>query len=116
MMRQLGGSFGIALITTFVDRRMAYHRNVLADNINLYNNSFLSRIQSMAHTLISQGNSPEQARSMAYGAVQGTMMKQSLLMSYTDVFWIVGVFFLILIPLLLFQKFKSQNAGSLAAH
>jgi DHA2 family multidrug resistance protein len=51
---------------------------------------------------------------MAYGAVEGSVMKQSLLMSYTDVFWIVGVFFLVLIPLLLFQKYKPQAAGAMA--
>jgi DHA2 family multidrug resistance protein len=117
MMRQLGGSFGVALITTFVDRRIAYHRNILAANINPYNNSFLERLRGITHALAGQGKNPEQAHQMAYGAVQGTMMRQSLLMSYADVFWIVGVFFLILIPLLLFQKFKPQeSAGGMMAH
>jgi DHA2 family multidrug resistance protein len=114
MMRQLGGSFGIALITTFVDRRVAYHRNILATNVNPYNNSSIQRIQGMAHSLMSQGNSAGEASRMAYGAVEGSVMKQSLLMSYTDVFWIVGVFFLVLIPLLLFQKYKPQAAGAMA--
>lgn len=115
MMRQLGGSFGIALITTFVDRRAAYHRSLLVEQANLYNNNFLDRVKGMIHGFISSGNSGEQATHMAYGAVQGTIMRQSLLMSYTDVFWIVGVFFLVLIPLLLFQKFKPRQAA-LAAH
>jgi DHA2 family multidrug resistance protein len=114
MMRQLGGSFGIALITTFVDRRVAYHRNILATNVNPYNNSSIQRIQGMAHSLMNQGNSAGEASRMAYGAVEGSVMKQSLLMSYTDVFWIVGVFFLVLIPLLLFQKYKPQAAGAMA--
>lgn len=114
MMRQLGGSFGVALITTFVDRRMAYHRNILATNINPYNNNLLDRVKGMAHAFIGQGNTPDEAKHMAYDAVQGTLMRQSLLMSYTDVFWIVGVFFLILIPLLLFQKFKPQTSGMMA--
>jgi DHA2 family multidrug resistance protein len=116
MMRQLGGSFGVALITTFVDRRMAYHRNVLSENVNAYNDSLLSRLQGLFHQFVGQGYSPDKAHSMAYEAVQGTMTRQSLLMSYTDVFWIVGAFFLILIPLLLFQKFKPQTAGGMAAH
>jgi DHA2 family multidrug resistance protein len=114
MMRQLGGSFGVALITTFVDRRVAYHRNILAANINPYNRSLLERVQGIAHSLMGQGDSRQHAMKMAYGAVQGTMMKQSLLMAYTDVFWIVGVFFLVLIPLLLFQKFKPQQGGMMA--
>lgn len=116
MMRQLGGSFGVALITTFVDRRVAYHRNILSENINPYNNSLISRVQGIAHSFIGRGFAPGEAKHMAYGAVQGTLMKQSVLMSYADVFWIVGIFFLVLIPMLLFQKFKPQTGGMAAAH
>src|SRR5699024_950424 len=47
MMRQLGGSFGIALITTFVDHRTAHHRNILAENINNYHQAFLQQLQAM---------------------------------------------------------------------
>lgn len=115
MMRQLGGSFGVALITTFVDRRAAFHRNILITNANPYNDNFINRVKNAAHAFIGQGNSPEQATHMAYGSVQGSIMKQSMLMSYTDVFWIVGAFFVILIPLLLFQKYKQQT-GSAMAH
>lgn len=111
MMRQLGGSFGIALITTFVDRRAAFHRSILSANINAYNNNLSARIAGMVHAFMGQGSSREQATHMAYGAVQGTVMRQGQLMAYTDVFWIVGVFFILLVPLLLFQKFKPQRMG-----
>lgn len=113
MMRQLGGSFGVALITTFVDHRVAYHRNILADNINNYNPAFLDRIKGMIGQFMGQGHSFQDAYQMAYGAIKGLVMKQSMLMSYTDVFWIVGIFFLLLIPLLLFQKFKPQASGAM---
>lgn len=116
MMRQLGGSFGVALITTFVDRRTAFHRNILITNANDYNNSFLERMNGIVHSLIGQGYSQGAAHHTALEAVQGTIMKQSYLMSYTDVFWMVGIFFIILIPLLLFQKFKPQSNAALAAH
>ena len=117
MMRQLGGSFGVALITTFVDRRLAFHRNILATNVNNYDNSFISRFQGLVHGLMGKGFSSGAAHHAAYEAINGAVMKQSLLMSYTDVFWMVGIFFLILIPLLLFQKFKRSDAGkAIAAH
>lgn len=116
MMRQLGGSFGIALITTFVDRRMAYHRDILMTNMNPYNPAFEQRYQGMVHFLTGKGYYIGQAKHMAYGALNGSMMKQSLLMSYTDVFWIVGIFFIILIPILLSQKYRPQVGGMAGAH
>lgn len=106
MMRQLGGSFGIALITTFIDRRVAYHRDILASNINPYNPAFSTRFNSMLHNFMAQGFDLHHARQMAYAAIEGVTMKQTMLMSYTDVFWLVGIFFLSIIPIIYFQKFK----------
>lgn len=111
MMRQLGGSFGIALITTFVDHRVAHHRNVLADNINNYNPAFLEQLKGMVAQFMGLGHSHQEAFQMAIAAVKGSVLKQSMLMSYTDVFWIVGIFFLLLIPLLLFQRYRPQASG-----
>lgn len=116
MMRQLGGSFGVALITTFVDRRSAYHRDMLMTNVNNYNDSFLHRIQGMVHSLMQQGYGFAEAHKTALEAIQGAVMKQSFLMSYTDVFWMVGVFFIFLIPLLLFQKYNPQSSAGVPAH
>lgn len=110
MMRQLGGSFGVALITTFVDHRVAFHRNILATNINNYNPAFVQQSQGMVAKFMSLGHSHQQAYQMALESANGQLMQQSFLMSYTDVFWIVGVFFIILIPLLLFQRFDANAA------
>jgi len=41
MMRQLGGSFGIALITTLIHLRQGYHRSILLENVNQYNPDFV---------------------------------------------------------------------------
>lgn len=109
MMRQLGGSIGIALITTFVDRRYMFHQTVLTANLNNYNNSFLQRFNGMVHQFIERGFDAGKAQQMAYKALEGTMQRQSMLMSYTDVFWVVGIFFLCIIPLIAFQKMKHQQ-------
>ena len=111
MGRQLGGSFGIALITTFIDRRMAYHRDILINHINPYNSNFIERFNMLWHGFMSKGYDFLQARQMAYQAMDGMLMKQAALLTYADVFWIVGVFFLCIIPLLYFQKFnRGQTA------
>jgi DHA2 family multidrug resistance protein len=50
------------------------------------------------------------AQQMAHKAIDGSVMQQTALLSYADVFWMVGVFFLFVIPLLFLQKFaKSTN-------
>jgi DHA2 family multidrug resistance protein len=116
MARQLGGSFGIALITTFLDRRMAYHRNTLIDHVNPYSNAFNERFSAYQHGFLAKGFDINQATEMAYKALDGAVMKQTSLLSYADVFWIVGVFFLFVIPLLYLQKFKKNAPLPSGAH
>jgi MFS transporter, DHA2 family, multidrug resistance protein len=111
MARQLGGSFGIALITTFLDRRIAFHRDMLIENINPYSNSFNERFYQYYHGFLSKGYDLTQAKSLAYKALDGVVMQQTALLSYGDVFWIVGIFFLLVIPLLFFQKFRAGKTA-----
>lgn len=106
MMRQMGGSVGIALITTFVDRRFLFHQTMLAPAMNPYNPVFNQRVSAMTRAFMVQGMDAIGARQSAYASLHGELLRQSMLMSYTDVFWIVGIFFVFLIPLVAFQKMK----------
>jgi DHA2 family multidrug resistance protein len=115
MMRQLGGSLGIALITTFVDQRFMFHSTILRANLNAYNDAFVQRFNGLLHGFMSKGFGEGKAREMAYAAVDGITRQQSMLLSYTDVFWIVGIFFLCIIPLIAFQKYKAGGSNAAAA-
>lgn len=116
MARQLGGSFGIALITTFLDRRMFFHRNRLIEDINPYNPSFTERFQGFVHGFMAKGYDSSQAQQMAHKAMDGAVMQQTALLSYADVFWMVGIFFLFVIPLLFLQKMTKSNGLPVGTH
>ncbi|HET8573240.1 MAG TPA: DHA2 family efflux MFS transporter permease subunit [Edaphocola sp.] len=116
MARQLGGSFGIALITTFLDRRMFMHRSRLVENINPYNSTYAERFHNFVMGFISKGYDMDHARQMAAKAMDGAVMQQTALLSYADVFWMVGVFFLMVIPLLFLQKIAKAGALPSGAH
>src|SRR5207253_5145604 len=55
MMRQLGGSFGIAIITTVLHLREGYHRSILLENINEYNPAFIDRLNAMQQGFMAKG-------------------------------------------------------------
>src|ERR1700754_2270570 len=84
MMRQLGGSFGIAALTTVIHIRQASHRSNLLSNINPYNNSFIQRMQMLEHGFMAKGKSALDATQMAYRAIEGAVTRQSLLLTYDD--------------------------------
>lgn len=116
MMRQLGGSFGVALVTTYIHRSQAEHRNALLTNINEYNPAFNERFQSLYNNLLSKGFDAGKAKALAMKAIDGTILKQTYLMTYTDTFWFIGAFFVICIPLLYLQKFNRNAKVPIDAH
>ena len=116
MMRQLGGSFGIALITTFIHLRQGHHRVNLISHINQYEPAFTERFNMMVNRFISKGYALADAQTLAYKAIEGTVVKQTYLMTYMDAFWFVGIFFLFCIPLLYLQKFNRKAKVPVDAH
>ncbi|RKR80574.1 DHA2 family multidrug resistance protein [Mucilaginibacter gracilis] len=109
MMRQLGGSFGIAGLATSIHIGQATHRNFLLENINSYNNAFLSRMQFYISGFINKGYSSLQARNMALKVVDNTVNKQASLMAFADSYRWLGVVMLCCIPLIFLQGLKKKQ-------
>ena len=106
MMRQLGGSFGIALITTFMVHQNVVHRSALVSHIASDNPDVQQRVQGMQHNYISKGMAPDVALKSAYQALEYMVMKQAAVLSYMDVFLYLGFMFLLCIPFVLMVKEK----------
>lgn len=115
MMRQLGGSFGIAAVATFISHRAAFHRSTLLENISIYDTETQQRLTQFTGAFIQKGYDYNTAHLMATKALDGALIRQSMLLSYMDNFWIVGVFFICCIPLLLLQPRTKPKAVISAA-
>ncbi|MEO6168483.1 MAG: DHA2 family efflux MFS transporter permease subunit [Chitinophagales bacterium] len=111
MMRQLGGSFGIAIITTLLHLRQGYHRNILIENVNSYDPEFNERFNSLTQTFLVKGFSLIDAQQAAYRAIETAVVKQTYLLSYLDGFYFVGIFFLLSIPLLFLQPLRKKGGN-----
>jgi DHA2 family multidrug resistance protein len=109
MMRQLGGSFGVALITTFMARQNVVHRTNLVSQLQLDNPMVQQRVQGMEHSYIAKGMAPNTALKSAYQALDYMVMRQAAVLSYMDVFLYLGIMFLICIPFVLMVKEKKAH-------
>jgi DHA2 family multidrug resistance protein len=116
MMRQLGGSFGIAALTTIIHIRQGFHRSTLIEHVNPYNPAFTERLNQYMHGFMAQGKSVIDATHMAYGAIEGTVIRQTMLLSYDDAYWISGLVMLFSIPLLYLQPFRKNMKPVTDAH
>ncbi len=108
MMRQLGGSFGIALITTYMSRTNIEHRSNLLSHLDVNNPAVQNRISAMQRNYMLKGMSPDVALKSAYKALDYAVSGQAQVMSYMDVFMFIGVMFLCCIPFVLMVKDKKQ--------
>jgi DHA2 family multidrug resistance protein len=116
MMRQLGGSFGIAIMTTIIHIKSGINRNIILENINQYNPAYNDRVNTTVQNFVARGFSLEQARQMANQAMEGIVTKQTMLTTYNGMYLLIGFFTLICIPLIFFQPFKKAVAMPVDAH
>ncbi|QRR00957.1 DHA2 family efflux MFS transporter permease subunit [Dyadobacter sandarakinus] len=116
MMRQLGGSFGVAVITTFIARRNMLHRNDLVSSLDVNNPIVQQRVEGLQRTFMSKGMSPDVALQSGYKMLDFSVSKQALVMSYMDVFLYLGVMFLICVPFVLWTRSGKGKVDTSAAH
>jgi len=116
-MRQLGGSFGIAIITTYIARFSQQHRVDLIANIDGAKTNVQERIYMLQHGFMAKGFSPNEALDKAHKILDLSVTKQSTVMSYMDVFMYLGLLFILCIPIiLLVKKGKGKIDMSEAIH
>ncbi len=116
MMRQLGGSFGIALITTFISRFGQQHRVDLISHLDATKFEVQQRIQQMQMSFMAKGYSVNEALDKAHKAIEGSVIKQSTVLSYMDVFLYLGILFLLCIPFMLMVKKGSGKVDMSNVH
>lgn len=104
MVRQLGGSFGIALISTYISRKTIQHRSDLANHVSVYSADVQNRLAGMKANFIAHGFTPDVATQQANKLMDGMIMQQASLLTYMDVFLGIGIFFLVCIPFVMILK------------
>jgi MFS transporter, DHA2 family, multidrug resistance protein len=114
MMRQLGGSFGIALITTFLSRQNIVHRSTLVSKLDISNPAVQQRVEGMQHNFINKGMPADVALKSSYAALDGMVSKQAAVLSYMDVFLYLGILFLICVPFVMMVKGNKKKKIDLA--
>ena len=114
--RQLGGSVGIAALTTLLTQREAFHRAMLLDHVTPYDLATNERLDLMTGALQSRGMDAATAHQQALALVSQAVSQQAAVLSFADIFRVVGVAFLCSLPLLLFLGKGGKGAKAPAAH
>jgi len=116
LMRQLGGSVGIALSATLLQRFTTMNRAVLASDVTIYNPVLQQRLGGLTAKLIASGTPPAVAQSQALGVINGQVTAQAMMLSFEHMFMLFGGTMVCLLPLLFFMGKKSKLQGGGTGH
>lgn len=117
LMRQLGGSFGIAVLTTYVTNMTQYHRANLVSSLYSGNPLYENRLNGAAGSLLDSGYSATAAQTGALHILNQTVQAQASVMAYNNAFILLGITFLVAMPaVLLLRKPKRGGAAPAEAH
>ena len=116
MMRQLGGSFGIAIITTMISRWNQQHRIDLIPNLSAVNPQTQQQVNGLQQMFMGKGFSFNEALDRAYQVLEGKIMLQGTVLTYMDVFLYLGILFLLCVPFVLMLKKGAGKVDTSSAH
>jgi DHA2 family multidrug resistance protein len=116
LLRQIGGSIGLAGFATIlsnyaVDARASISAHVFAERPEIW-----QRLQMLQHGIQGTGVDAITSRGMAIGAIFGNVARQGMAMAFDKIFFLAGILFLIVLPLLLFLKAPDLNAPKAEVH
>ncbi len=116
--RQLGGSFGIAVLNTYIYNMEAYHRSNLVSNFYPGNPVYDQSLRGAAASIVTHtGRSLADAQAGALHLLDGRVMAQAATMSYNDAFLMLGLTFFFSVPaVFLLRKPKKAPAGGGGGH
>jgi MFS transporter, DHA2 family, multidrug resistance protein len=109
--RNLGGSIGLAIISTFQERRLTFHTETIGSSVTA--NS--PQAQDYMHTISAQLGGGSDAQLQAAGRLAQVVQQQALVMTYNDLFWIFGVIVVCTLPLVFLLK-PLPKGGPIAMH
>ncbi len=116
MTRQLGGAFGIAMANNYISHQYAQHRSDLVSNFSPGAAAFTERANNLTQNFVNKGGLDiGTATTKAYGMINGAVERQAHYLAYLDTFRLVALFFVLVIPMVVFLRTKKAVPADNAA-
>ena len=116
LMRNVGGSVGIASATTYLYRRQQFHTHVLGGHVNPFRPQVQALSRGLQSTMMAHGADPTTAMHQSYAAIWGMVQRQASMQAFVDTFRAMGVVFLLVLPLLFLMKRPKHSTKGAAMH
>jgi DHA2 family multidrug resistance protein len=116
MVKNLGGSIGIALISTMIERRERFHFSILAEAITQNSIRIQERISMLIAGAHSSVTDPSAAKAQALMSIAVGVRREAYVSAFADAFWVVGVGLIISLCAVLLLRKPPRLQGPIEAH
>jgi DHA2 family multidrug resistance protein len=100
VLRNLGGSVGIALATTYLAQRSQFHQHNLVSHVTVWDPATQARLGQWTSHFMAQGADSFTAQRRALAMLYHDVVGQAQVLAYADDFWLLAILFSI-VPLFL---------------
>jgi DHA2 family multidrug resistance protein len=104
LLRNLGGSFGVAFVTTMFVRRAQVHQTHLAEHLTGFDRRFTTALEGGKEFLLQQGVPGAAAEPTALKRIYGELIRQATALGFNDTFFILSVLMACVLPLILLLR------------
>lgn len=115
LMRNLGGSMGIAAATTLLARHRQAHTNALVSHIDPYTPQARMMLEQLRAAFMARGADVATATDRARLALFAMVQRQAMMLSFTDIFRWLALLFVALVPLVLLMRSPRKGGGGMGA-
>ncbi len=107
--RRIGGNVGYAFVASQIEQRAALHRARLVDHVTPYDVSTTQTLDGLAGGIATSGGLPPGvAEDSALKLLDGLVTRQATMLAYNDIFWLMGMVFILGVPFLLLLGKRRQ--------
>jgi DHA2 family multidrug resistance protein len=116
LMRNIGGSVGIAVTGTILQRQRQASGALLGTHVSAYDPTTQSMFEQIRNGLIAAGSDAVTATQRTYVVLHGMLLQQASIVSFVMLFRLLGVIFLVMLPLVLLMRRPRGSTEGVAAH
>ncbi|KDR25244.1 MULTISPECIES: MDR family MFS transporter [Caballeronia] len=115
MARNLGGSVGLAIIGTVIDRRNDFHTASIRESLTANSVIGQERMAASAASFFAQGGDMAHAKMQALGQLSMQIGQQAIVMTYSETFYVLAIALLACLPLALLLKTPRGQSGDMSS-
>jgi len=115
LLRNLGGSFGVAFVTTMLGRRTQFHQFRLVENLTIFDHSFQYAHEQLSFLFDLKGFGPLSERA-GLGLIYRELLRQASMLGFNDAFHLLSILMLCVFVLIFLLKRPETSSKQVAMH